>query len=446
VAAPDPTVSAGRRWLMWGIPALIFLIGFLHRAAPGVIAKELMQAFGLTGTVVGLLSAMYFYSYAGFMVPGGVLIDSIGPRRVIAWGGAVMGLGALAMGLAPSPAILFVGRLLVGLGAAVTFTGTLKIAANWFPPSQFGVMSALTATVGVLGALVGSAPLAALVAAVSWRGALLAIGAVTLLGALLCAAVVRDRPARTEAGAGGASLREALRGTGQVLRNPHTWPPFLGFFFLYAAMGNFFLWSVPFLRDVYGLTLTRAALYASLPSVALLVTGPLTGYLSDRVLHRRKLPYTVLAAGQFLVWLVFLLTLGTLPLWGVCLIFLLLGVVGGAFVLTWPLGAEVNPPALAGSAVAVTNLGGFVGAALTQGPVGAVLDAGWTGAMAEGARLYPVASYRDAFALCTLFVLLTVAVSFRLKETRGENVYDRLRPAGAAARITRARETPRSSR
>ena len=141
---------------MWGIPALIFLIAFLHRAAPGVIAKDLMQAFGMTGATVGLLSAMYFYSYAGFMVPGGVLIDSLGPRRVIAAGGAVMGLGSLAMGLAASPAVLFTGRLLVGLGAAVTFTGALKIAGSWFPPSQFGMMSAVTATVGVLGALIGN--------------------------------------------------------------------------------------------------------------------------------------------------------------------------------------------------------------------------------------------------------------------------------------------------
>lgn len=426
----DPATSAGRRWLMWSIPALIFLIAFLHRAAPGVLAKELMQAFGITGTVVGLLSAMYFYSYAGFMVPGGVLIDSVGPRWVIAGGGAVMGLGSLAMGLAPSPAVLFTGRLLVGLGATVTFTGALKIAANWFPRSQFGMMSALTATVGVLGALVGSAPLAALAASVSWRGALVIIGAVTVAAAILCAAAVRDQPAgaphvspRTE------TLRVVLAGTLQVLRNSHTWPPFLCFFFLYAAMGNFFLWSVPFLRDVYGLPTTTAALYASLPSFALLVSAPLTGYLSDRVLHRRKLPYIALVSGQFLVWLGFVLTLGTLPLPGVCLLFVLLGVMGGAFVLTWPLGAEVNPPALAGSAVAVTNLGGFVGAALTQGPVGAMLDAGWTGAVVEGARVYPVASYRSAFAICTLFVLTGAAISFLLKETRGENVHHLLRPA-----------------
>jgi MFS family permease len=427
---------------MWGIPALIFLIAFLHRAAPGVIAKELMQAFGITGTVVGLLSAMYFYSYAGFMVPGGVLIDSVGPRWVIAGGGAVMGAGSLAMGLAASPAVLFAGRLLVGLGATVTFTGALKIAANWFPRSQFGMMSALTATVGVLGALVGSAPLAALAMSVSWRGALVIICAVTVAAAILCAAAVRDQPAgANHASPHAATLRVVLAGTLRVLRNPHTWPPFLCFFFLYAAMGNFFLWSVPFLRDVYGLPTTTAALYASLPSFALLVSAPLTGYLSDRVLHRRKLPYIGLVTGQFLVWLGFLLTLGTLPLPGVCALFVLLGVMGGAFVLTWPLGAEVNPPELAGSAVAVTNLGGFVGAALTQGPVGAVLDAGWTGTLAEGARVYPVASYRGAFAICTLFVLTGAAISLLLKETRGENVHHLLRPArppaGTAPRTAR---------
>lgn len=431
----DGASATGRRWMMWGIPALVFLIAFLHRAAPGVIAKDLMQAFGMTGAAVGLLSAMYFYSYAAFMVPGGVLIDSVGPRWVIAGGGLVMGLGSVAMGLAAGPLALFTGRLLVGLGASVTFTGALKIAANWFPPSEFGMMSALTATVGVLGALIGSAPFAALVASLSWRGALILIGATTVAGALLCAALVRDRPPRSlEAPTRGGSLREALQGTLQVLRNRYTWPPFLCFFFLYAAMGNFFLWSVPFLRDVYGLTTTRAALYASLPSMALLASAPMTGYLSDRVLRRRKLPYTVLASGQFLVWLVFLLTLGTLPLSGVCLLFVLLGVVGGAFVLTWPLGAEVNPPRLAGIAVAVTNLGGFVGAALTQGPVGAVLDARWTGTMAEGARVYPVASYRGGFAICALLVLVGAAISFLLEETRGENIFHRLAAASAPRR------------
>src|SRR3990172_4499953 len=148
---------------MWGIPASLFFFAFLHRVAPGVIVKDIMQAFGASGEIVGLLSAMYFYAYAAFMIPAGLLIDSFGVRRVVAAGSAVMGLGSLAMGLAASQPVLFTGRFLVGMGATVTFIGALKIAASWFPPSPFGTLSAVTATVGVLGALAGTVPLAGLV-------------------------------------------------------------------------------------------------------------------------------------------------------------------------------------------------------------------------------------------------------------------------------------------
>jgi hypothetical protein len=65
---------------MWGIPAAIFFIAFIHRVVPGIVAKDLMQAFGATGAIVGLLSSMYFYSYAGFMIPG-PLIDGFGGRH-----------------------------------------------------------------------------------------------------------------------------------------------------------------------------------------------------------------------------------------------------------------------------------------------------------------------------------------------------------------------------
>lgn len=412
---------------MWGIPALLFLIAFVHRAAPGVIAKDIMQAFNTGGAIVGLLSATYFYAYAGFMVPAGVAIDGFGPRRVIAAGSAVMGLGSLGMALAATPAPLFAGRFLVGLGAAVTFIGALKIAANWFPPSYFGTLSAVTATVGILGALISTAPLAALVTAMGWRGAFVIIGLVTVAGAALCWTVVRDRPAGHEDAAEPVlPLGEVLAGMLRVLRNRHTWPPFLGFFFLYAAFGNLSLWSVPYLKDAYGLSTTRAAVYASAVSVALLFSAPLTGYVSDRVVMRRKLPYMALTGASFSLWVVLVATLGTLPLWAVYLLFFGMGMVGAAFVLTWPLGREVNPPALAGIAVAVANLGGFLGAALTQGPVGWMLDAGWAGVMAEGARVYPLAAYRGAFKICALFALTSFAMSFLLRETRGQNIYGEL--------------------
>ena len=95
---------------MWGIPAAIFFIAFIHRVVPGIVAKDVMQAFGATGAIVGLLSSMYFYSYAGFMIPAGLLIDGFGARSMIAAGAAVMGAGSLAMGVATAEPLLFAGR------------------------------------------------------------------------------------------------------------------------------------------------------------------------------------------------------------------------------------------------------------------------------------------------------------------------------------------------
>jgi predicted MFS family arabinose efflux permease len=353
------------------------------------------------------------------MVPAGVLLDASGVPRVVAAGGALMGLGTLAMAAAETTPVLFGGRLLIGLGASVTFVGTLKIAAAWFPPDRFGTLSATTATVGTLGSLVATVPLAALVGVAGWRAAFAAVGVLTLAGAVACWLVVRDRPDPTPR----PSLAEVLRGTRAVLANRDTWPPFVAFFFLVAGSSNLWLWAVPFLRDVYGLSTTEAAWYATAPSLAVLLAGPATGFLSDRVWHRRKLPWVVLDAVLLVTWLALVLTLGRLPLGGLYALLFAMGVAGSGFVLTWPIGREVNAPHLAGVAVAVVNVGGFAAAALSQGLVGWVLDTRWQGATDAGARVYPVEAYGAAFGVCALFVLGSSVATLFLRETRGANVY-----------------------
>jgi sugar phosphate permease len=417
-------------WVMWAIPAFLFLIGFFHRAVPGVIARDLMHAFDVTGATIGRLAATYFYSYAALMVPAGLLVDAFGPRRVMAAGGAVMGLGALVMGAAAAAPLLFAGRLLVGAGASVTFVGTLKIAAAWFSPVRFGFLAALTATVGILGALVSTLPLAALVERVGWRGAFWGVGLVTLAATAACLLVVRDRPTGPVGAAPAPDLGSVLGAMARVLGNPHTWPPFLAFFCLYTVAGNQMLWMVPYLRDVYGLGLSQAAFYAMATSLALLVSGPLTGFVSDRVVGRRKAVCLALSCAQLALWLVFVGTLGALSLAAVHGLLFVLGLAGGAFVLVWPIAREVNPPHLDGVAVAFVNFGGFLGAALTQGPIGGRLDARWAGALVDGVRRYPVEAYQDVFGVCAAFAAAAVLVCLLMRETRGRNIYDQLR-AGA---------------
>src|SRR2546428_8530954 len=67
-------------------------------------------------------------------------------------------------------------------------------------------------------------------------------------------------------------------------------------------MGNLFLWAVPFLRDVYGLSTTPAATIAAATSIALLGSAPLTGLVSDSAARRRKSPYVPPSVAPLCVW------------------------------------------------------------------------------------------------------------------------------------------------
>ena len=61
---------------------------------------------------------------------------------------------------------------------------------------------------------------------------------------------------------------------------------------------------------------------------------------------------------------------------------------------------DLMPAFEASGATVGVPAGGVLAAALTPGPIGAVLDTRWAEALVDGARRYPVEAYRDGFAVC----------------------------------------------
>ena len=98
-----------------GVAVAAYLLSFFHRVAPAAISGDLQSAFAIGGAQLGTLAATYFYVYTLMQIPTGVLSDTLGPRRILFWGGLVAGVGALLFGLAPSFELAFAGRTLVGL-------------------------------------------------------------------------------------------------------------------------------------------------------------------------------------------------------------------------------------------------------------------------------------------------------------------------------------------
>lgn len=412
-----------RRWMALAIVALAYILSFFQRFAPAGIAQDLAAAFQTSAASLGVLAATYFYIYTVMQIPTGILADTLGPRRILALGGLVGGVGSLLFGLAPTLEIALVGRTLVGLGVSVTFIAMLKLVAVWFEENRFATIVGICMLVGNLGSVLAGAPLSALAQATGWRGVFIGVGVVSLVLGVLCWLLVRDAPT-----ASGEAVRPRFDRTAvlssllAVIRNRATWPAALvntgmsGSFFTFAG-----LWATPYLMQVHAMERAVAASHLSLWFGGFAVGCLFIGSLSDR-LGRRKPVMIAVSHLYVAIWLV-LLSCVTLPLTLSYALFALLGLSTAGFSLTWACAKEVNPPLLSGMSTSVANMGGFLCAAIMQPVVGWIMDLGWQGETLAGARVYDVATWQHGVLAVTLCAALGAAASWRIRETGCRNIW-----------------------
>ncbi len=377
---PNPRFVRARR-VVFGIVLASFVLSFFHRTAPAAIATELTQAFGINSVVLGTLAATYFYVYTVLQIPVGVLADTLGPRRILAAGSIVAGLGSIAFALAPTWEIAAAGRTLVGIGVSVAFIAILKVSAVWFPADRFATLNGVTMFAGNLGAVIAGAPLAWMVTQTSWRVVFLGLAALSIALGIASWWKVRDRPeamgfapVHAAQGATAASMHwtRALR---CVLANPATWP---GFFVNAGIAGSFLafagLWAIPYLEQTYGMARVVAAQHASVLLLGVAFGSVVIGIVSDRLKNRRDV-MRVCALLYALSWLPWVLH-AQWPLPATLAWFALMGMLIPGFTLTWAVAKEVNRPEHSGIATAVVNVGIFLGTGILQPLVGVVLDRG----------------------------------------------------------------------
>lgn len=413
------------RWTIYALLVLAYMTVYFHRMAPGVVAAELMQAFGTSGAALGSLAAMYYYIYTAMQVPAGVLADTLGPRLAVSAGALVAGGGSVLFGLAPDFDTAAAGRLLVGLGVSVVFVGLMKSNTLWFSERRYGLVSGLTLLLGNLGSILAAAPLALALHTWSWRQVFVGMGLFSLLLGLGTWLLVRNRP--QEAGfpavnpVAPAARRHWRHELAAVLATRAVWP---GFWVNFGVTGSLFafagLWGVPLMRDLFGLARDAAALYTTAALAGFALGSLAMGALSDHLGRRRPV---ILGAGVLSVasWCALLL----LP-WGAgasgLLLYTLLGFSAGGFVVTYAAAKEVVTPASAGMAIALVNTGLFLGAAIMQPLFGWVMDLAWDGTLVDGVRRYGWDSYRLGLAACAGFALVATVAGVWVRETGGRNL------------------------
>lgn len=394
----------------WLVGAIFFFYAWILRVAPSVMVQELMQEFATGAAAIGNLSATYFYTYAGFQIPIGLMMDRFGPRRLLTIAAMACGIGCLLFAMSPAYIGAFWARLLIGGAAAFSLVGAMAVAGQWFAPHRFAILSGLAMLIGLSGGVVGQAPLRLSVEAIGWRSTMTMLAAGGVLIGLMAWMLVRDRTVTR------TSRTSVLTDLALVSRNRQTWIIALaGLGTAGPLLGFAGLWGVPYMVAVHGQDQATAAAITSVTFVGFAVGAPIFGWLSDR-LGRRRIPMTVGLAtcAGCMAALVLIPNLAPLTLTALCLA---CGLGGGAQVLGFALVKEHNALAVSGAAIGFVNCAFTGGGAIYQPLLGWLLDMSWDGRVVAGARVYSAAAYQTAFLVLLAAATIGAMCALLTRET-----------------------------
>ncbi|MCF8145584.1 MAG: MFS transporter [Deltaproteobacteria bacterium] len=406
-----------RRWLIFLITSANFFLSQFYRATNAVIADDLLRDLSLDTQGLGTISAAFFYAFALTQIPISILLDRLGPRRMMT-GLSLVGIGgALLFSAAHSQGMGAAGRILLGVGMACNLMGTLKLLTVWFAPSSFATLTGVVFSIGTLGNMAATSPLVFLVNAIGWRHSFMIIAAINLVLVMALYLVVRDMPqdapsAHHDLPPSGPD--KVFSGLTLLLKTRDYWIISIGAFVSYGVYGAFqTLWAGPYLMEVMGQSDMDTGHLIFLMNLGAIAGGPLWGAMSDRILKTRKWVVT----GGLLTLVLILFILAGLPVgtgFGVLLIlFFAFGLIRASGLLMYVHIRENMPIDMAGTAMTGINFFTMIGPAFFLQGLGMFMQA-----------LYPEASrgpeaFMTSFVLCACCCLLAGLLYFFTKETRG---------------------------
>jgi predicted MFS family arabinose efflux permease len=266
----------------------------------GVFLKPLTEAFGWSREAVSVAFGISAMTVAVCSPPLGLLLDRLGPRRIILPCVAIFGISFASLGwLTPHLWHLYVVFFVIGIVA----NGTAQMAysravSTWFDRRR-GIAFALLMTGGAVGAIVLPRVTQWIISSAGWRTAFVAMGSsVLFFGLPVVAFMIREHPAsrsHNSTSRAGATVRDALRSRAFWL--------VVASLFLVSLGQNSAITHLPALLSDKGVTAGGAAMALSILGAASLIGRIGTGWLLDQF-HAPHVSFLLLvsaAAGVFLL-------------------------------------------------------------------------------------------------------------------------------------------------
>ncbi|PWT75944.1 MAG: MFS transporter [Proteobacteria bacterium] len=392
-----------------------YVLSYLYRTVNAVIAPDLVTAFALSASDLGLLTSAYFFSFAAFQLPLGLLLDRFGPRRTDAALLVIAAIGAMVFSTSHAVGMLAVGRALIGLGVSGCLMSGIKANVLWFPMGRLASVNGWLFFAGGLGMVAATVPVEFAVEHTDWQTVFLALAALTIAASMMILLVVPERPGAHPR----VPISAQLAGLRTVFSDAWFWRIAVAAGAVQSTnMAIQGLWAGPWLRDVAGLD--RDAVAAQLLAIAVSTTAGFAfwGNFAVRLEHRGVSMPRICAAGMgiSLVFQVLIALQAPLPTPALWCGF---GFFGTAGSLVYAFLPRRFPLALAGRVNTALNSLVFSWAFVVQWGIGAVISL--SPRLAAG---FPADAYRPAF--CAFVTVEVLAWLGMLKALRA-----RLTTAGA---------------
>jgi predicted MFS family arabinose efflux permease len=271
-----------RRWAILGV---LFLartaMGFQYQTigsiAPSLIG-ELRIGFAEVGTLIGL----YHISGVFLSLPGGLIIERVGDKKLCATGLAAMALGGLIIALSHSYAGVFTGRLISGMGGILFNLVITKMTADWFARREIVLAMAVILSTWQFGIALGLVSQPLIAGTFGWRSVMLISGGFCLVSLLLVASCYRPPPVERHVEAPGAPSISRLgmppaRIVAPVIAAGVMWGSFN------AGVVAYFSFVPVWLVERGGMTIAQSGALTSVALWAGMLSIPFGGYVAQRI-------------------------------------------------------------------------------------------------------------------------------------------------------------------
>jgi len=371
-------------WIMWMTASIFYAYQYIMRVMPNIMIEDIMQQYQMDPALFGQYSGIYYIGYVGMHLPIGIMLDRIGPKKVMTGCMLLIVAGLLPVLISDNWVYPIMGRLLIGMGSSAAILGVFKIIRMSFAEKIFSRMLGFSVTIGLLGAIYGGGPVAQMCEALGYKAVIEIFAGVGVVLAGLTYLIVPEVKPTNE--------KSILSDIKTVFTNRYLLVVcFLAGLLVGPMEGFADVWGAEFLRQEYGFDAVVTGYLTSLIYVGMCFGGPALGFITEKT--GRYLD-SIIGAGIVMLTVFIALIAGLLSTSAMTIGFVLVGISCFYQVLAIYKASTYVPENVAGLATAVANMiimsFGYVFHTIIGLVIDVSVEAGVTKAFAYGISVIPI--------------------------------------------------------